>query len=157
MYGRRGVTVANKVEWIEKGAAAGLKPAHVNKVLKASLIEMALNWYNRFFGQKFETGAQNRYHLQERSRKYINRVKKEYGHWKPFHKSGALESMMRQGVKAVPKVQGNKMEVTAKIRRPHATSKWVGLELIKVLKYELVSLLREFKDKTVAAITKGGK
>lgn len=141
-----------KVEFIQQGTALKLKPKTVLAIIKQKLKELGQRWYNEDFPNKFSPNATNVYHLQQRKLNYIKQMKRKYGHWQPFDASGKLKQAALSGANIKADTQNTNMDVVVKIKRGHATKKWVSLELVKMLKRELDELLKRFQKDTVKEI-----
>lgn len=138
-----------KVQLLETGAARNLKPEKVLSILKKNLKLLGNEWYESYFKRfKFSPVAQNKYHLVERQKWYIKKMKREHGSWAPFQATGKLRQAALAGANIKPNYRAADMDVVIKIRRGHPTKKWVSMELISVLKQEIKQLMSYFMNKT---------
>lgn len=143
-----------KAEFDTKALERKLKPARLNKIFKENLVKMGAQWHLEDMPNKFKDSAINVYKLQQRSFKYIKSVKRKYGDWSPFNKTGMMKEATKLGVNIKANTKGNNLQASVKMQRGHATSQWVAIEFVKVLKREIEDLLKDFKQRVIYEIEK---
>lgn len=131
---------------------ANLKASHAKKIVAAGLLRMGNQWHDDMFPDHFREGAKNVYHYAERTANYSKRIKRMYPNWRPWRASGQLERTAISSARIVANQKNNNMSVKIYMQRGHATTKKYGQELTKVLKREIVILMRDYKNHIISEI-----
>lgn len=134
-----------------KGAAS-IKKSPWKKIVQAATEGMGFQWVKLMYPIRFTAKGQNKYHLKQRSQKYIRRARSKNPNWRPLYASGEMARLSTANYKVKTRLTKGDIKCKVTLPRGHATQKYVAEEVVKVNKKEIKQLMDDFRDDIIARL-----